>query len=199
MKFLILLAFVCACKDSGKTSPKELNPRIEGTVSRDTSQGEDNKLLLEQAATEKDGSQVGELENINDQENGDSQSIEGKYIRINNEERNTFCDCSCIDISFNHPTELCISPDRVYISARFESTTGNKIEIFLVEVSRTDEEQEIPWSDFDKDTPIATIEPQPDNSLKLDWTGFTIDGEIAVDYALFGKKTLEGTYKRDSS
>jgi len=30
----------------------------------------------------------------------------------------------------------------------------------------------------------------------LDWKGFYIDGELAVDYAIYGKKTLEGTYKK---
>jgi hypothetical protein len=32
--------------------------------------------------------------------------------------------------------------------------------------------------------------------MVLDWKGFSIDGELAVDYAIFGKKTLEGTYKK---
>jgi zinc D-Ala-D-Ala carboxypeptidase len=32
--------------------------------------------------------------------------------------------------------------------------------------------------------------------MELDWLGFTINGDLAMDYAIFGKKTLEGQYKK---
>ncbi|UJH91104.1 hypothetical protein LZ575_21045 [Antarcticibacterium sp. 1MA-6-2] len=75
--------------------------------------------------------------------------------------------------------------------------SGNNINIYFIEPSaRSSEGKDIPWKDFDKNSPIATIIPQNNGEIELDWLGFTVNGDLAMDYAIYGKKTLEGVYKK---
>ena len=108
------------------------------------------------------------------------------------------CNCDCMEISFTTTSELCILPDEMYISARFEKTGDLSANVFFVEPTNVaNAEKELPWEKFDTTTPIATLVMEPNGTVVLDWKGFHINGEIATDYALLGKKTLEGTYERE--
>ena len=108
------------------------------------------------------------------------------------------CNCNCIDVDFDKPSEWCIVKDKVYISAQCRKSGKNSVDIYFVNVSREDApDRPLPWKDFDTDKPIASIAFQPGGDAELDWKGFSIDGKIATDYAIFGKKTLEGTYKKE--
>lgn len=122
---------------------------------------------------------------------------EGRYQRISPQEPDPDCRCSCIEINLSRPTSWCIVRDKVYISARSEKISHDKVAVFYV-ASEKDVQQErsFPWESFDTDTPIAHITFLPDGSAELDWLGFHLDGKIATDFAIFGKKTLEGTYKK---
>jgi hypothetical protein len=123
-------------------------------------------------------------------------TIEGQYIRIG-EEADLNCECYCLDLNFTSTSELCLSPDKIYINGKFEKTNNNLINVYLTDPSDINSEgDKIPWAKFDRNIPIATITPQPNGELDLDWLGFSINGDLAMDYAIFGKKTLEGKFKK---
>lgn len=198
---LVLLVFpiLFSCRDEERQTQEKEEVQLEERESvTDTSSERENGDIVEESATEKDGVQTEEIEEEPKvAETPQSLGLEGDYIRVDPPEPADGCNCYCMEISFSSPTELCISPNEIYISARFSRTGNNQANVFLVENLRsTDTANEIPWGDFDTTTPIATVNLQPDGSMKLDWLGFAIDGEIAVDYAIYGKKTLEGIFKR---
>lgn len=116
----------------------------------------------------------------------------GLYLKTDNPEDGN-CSCYCLDIKTSGTSELCLSKDKLYINGRFEQN-GKTINIFYAGKSSKTQNNDLPWDKFDKTQPVAVLSPSADG-YKLDWKGFKINGEVAVDYALFGKKTLEGTYK----
>jgi len=123
-------------------------------------------------------------------------TIEGQYIRIG-EESDLNCECYCLDLNFTSNSELCLSPDKIYINVKFEKTNNNLIKVYLTGPSDINSEGDnIPWAKFDRNIPIATITSQPNGELDLDWLGFSINGDLAMDYAIYGKKTLEGKFKK---
>ena len=124
--------------------------------------------------------------------------IDGRYRKLEKDESSTDCNCKCIDVDFDATSEFCIVKDKIYINARCQKTGDNSADLYFVNVSREENpDRPIPWKDFDTDTPIASIEFKPDGTAELDWIGFNIDGKVATDYAIYGKKSLEGTYKKD--
>ena len=197
--FLLLLSpLFLACNDEKKGSDPVDGDLIENSTPADTSSADTPQAeVIDEAATEKDGVQTepeGEEPEVQEQQT--KAIIAGKYMQLDPDEPGN-CNCNCIEVSFTSPTELCIARDQIYITARYSKVGNTKANIFLNEVTRSEgTETDIPWGDFDKNTPIATVTQQPDGSIKLDWLGFAIDGEIAVDYAIYGKKTLEGQYKK---
>lgn len=122
----------------------------------------------------------------------------GRYRKTVKGKPATDCNCNCIDISFDSPTEWCIIKDKVYINAKCIKTAENTADLYLVNASREENpERPFPWEDFDTDTPIASLEFQPDGGVKVDWKGFSTNGKIATDFAIYGKKSLEGTYIKE--
>ncbi|HSI71388.1 MAG TPA: hypothetical protein VK941_14220, partial [Gillisia sp.] len=94
--------------------------------------------------------------------------------------------------------ELCLKEKSIFITARMSRGDEGTVNIFLVEpANRNTEGDDIPWKEFDTNVPIATISPSKNGEMELDWLGFTINGDLAIDYAIYGKKTLEGTYKKN--
>ncbi len=84
----------------------------------------------------------------------------------------------------------------MYIEVKFEKNQDGSTNVYYVNPSNKNiEGKDIPWDKFDRNTPIATIENLSANEIKLDWLGFSINGDLAVDYAIYGKKTMEGNYK----
>ncbi len=120
--------------------------------------------------------------------------ISGRYIKTNHTE-DTNCSCYCVTVTMGGTSELCLSKNELYINVRY-SGNQNQLNIYYTGKSKKTSNKDLPWDKFETNIPIAVLNPTTDGGLKLDWKGFTIDGEIAVDYALFGKKTLEGTYKK---
>lgn len=121
--------------------------------------------------------------------------IAGTYIKVG-EEKDSGCNCYCLDINFNSGSELCLVQNEQYINTRFQKNSDNTINVFFVGPSSRNKQSEIPFQDFDKDTPIATISPLSNGELELNWLGFKSNGDLLTDYAIYGKKTLEGNYKR---
>lgn len=125
-----------------------------------------------------------------------SMTFQGQYIKVG-EEADLHCGCYCLDLNFTSNSELCLSPDKIYINVKFEKADSNLIHVYFADASDINAEGvEIPWEKFDRNIPIASLTPQANGELDLDWLGFSINGELAMDYAIFGKKTLEGTFKR---
>lgn len=128
-------------------------------------------------------------------EKNKSTDIGGTYIKVGEESDNN-CSCYCLDINFGTGSEFCLLENEMYINTRFQRNPDNTVNVFLVRPSTKNKKSDIPFETFDTDTPIATIAQLPGGELKLDWLGFKSNGDLLPDYALFGKKTLEGIYKR---
>lgn len=144
------------------------------------------------AAEEKDGVQVEQ------EEPKVVTTLDGRYRKMINDEPAEDCNCNCVEISFEKATEWCIVKDKVYINAKSTKTGENTADLYLVEVSReVNTDRSLPWKEFDTNSPIAKIEFQPDGSADVNWIGFSKNGEVVMEYAIFGKKTLEGKYKRE--
>lgn len=119
-----------------------------------------------------------------------TKNIAGKYRK--KDEKETNCNCSCIELNEEKTTELCLKKDEIYIEAHLEKEQ-NQYSVYYVSPSVNNKNKKLPWDMFSKTEPIATITPI-NNGLKLDWLGFKINGKIATDYAIYGKKTLEGNF-----
>lgn len=180
--FILLLALMGACEEDKKAS-NEVSEKEK--VTNDT-------LAPGNIQKERDAVQTEKEEPVT------MTTVNGRYRKMVKAKPAEDCNCNCIDISFDGPTEWCIVQDKVYINARSERTGENTADLYFVNVARDENaERTIPWEEFDTQTPIASIEFQPDGSAKLDWKGFSTGGKIATDYAIYGKKTLEGTYRKD--
>ncbi|WP_026915252.1 hypothetical protein [Christiangramia portivictoriae] len=104
------------------------------------------------------------------------------------------CECYCLEIQVGSSSELCLKPGELYMEANFKKV-GDEIHVFYQGASVKSKQNDIPWNDLDTGTAVAVFSKVGENEYQLDWKGFQIDGKTAVDYALLGKKTLEGTYK----
>lgn len=118
----------------------------------------------------------------------------GTYIKTDSEKSD--CDCNCLEIDLSKNTELCLSKDGIYVDTRVEKTNEGEMRFYFEAPSSKNTNKDLPWDKFDKDQPIAILSFDNNGALSLDWKGFNINGELAVDYALYGKKTLEGSYKK---
>lgn len=116
----------------------------------------------------------------------------GMYVKEG--ENDADCSCYCIEIN-NGQTELCLKDEEIYINARI-TESGDTKQLYFTEPSSKNTNEDLPWQDFDTNTPIAEITSSANGGIELDWKGFTIDGELSVDHAIYGKKTLEGKYKK---
>lgn len=196
--FFILPLFT-ACNDGKKEARENNELQLEKNDNpADTSRLRTGGELVEESATEKDGVATEAVEEDAEiAETPGSNGLEGTYTKVDANGSAAGCACYCVEVSFSTPTELCVSPEHIRISARFSRQGDQKANVFYEDVLESNDlENEIPWDSFDKTVPIATVSLQSDGSMKLDWLGFSVDGELAVDYAIYGKKTLEGTYKK---
>ncbi len=126
----------------------------------------------------------------------ETSNLSGTYLKIGEEIDNS-CDCYCLTINYTGNSELCLTPSKVFINTRLVKESNILTNIFLVAPSsKNSEGKDIPWEKFDKNSPIATLNLKPDGKVEMDWLGFTINGDLAIDYAILGKKTLEGNYKK---
>lgn len=191
---LLLLLILClySCKENKNDgNPDKENYQEVTQDSKDDMSASDN----EEKKSENIEGITGNKNDQSDKEDAEASEITpGLYL--NTEQQNDIsCDCNCVNIDFTSTSELCLKKDELYINARFEEN-GNNVNVYFVNLASSSADDEIPWDNFETGTPIAVLSQNGNNSLKLDWKGFSINGKIAVDYALLGKKTLEGTYKK---
>ncbi|QYA25509.1 hypothetical protein G3I01_08305 [Gramella sp. MT6] len=195
MRTLIILLCFTACLVSCNNSNKEKddlsaeNDSLEYKNDLGTSAQDQPINVEEETPKENEKTEVDRSENSNP-----VTAISGTYLNTEHQE-DTSCKCYCLEVATSGSTELCLKENEMYINARFQQD-GNNINIFYTGKSTRTTAENIPWDRFQTGTPIAILSPEPNGDLKLDWKGFRIDGEIAIDYALLGKKTLEGTYKK---
>ena len=197
MKFkLILITIGCffilsSCKNQDSDKNQDSSDKNSESVTDIEKSASES---LTESGNNKDHSRTESTSKTNSKES--TGTIEGLYIRIGKEaDRN--CECYCLDLNFTSNSELCLSPDNIYINVKFERINNNLINVFLIGPSDINsEEDKIPWDKFDRNIRIATITTLPNGELDLDWLGFSINGDLAMDYAILGKKTLEGKFKR---
>ncbi|WP_424495020.1 hypothetical protein [Salinimicrobium sp. GXAS 041] len=186
--FGILSVFLLAGCVEEKKASREGEPVLKG---EDTVQSD---FTLDDIDEDRDNVRVQE-EATKTRKESVNYEFTGTYQRQDTEA--TGESCGLLEISFATTSEVCIVPGEIYISVDFEKTDSNHADIFLVEPTNIENAQnKLPWDEFDRDTPIATLELQSNGTLELDWKGFHINKELATDYAILGKKTLEGTYER---
>ena len=190
MKKIVLLLFLFiafSCKNTNEEK-SEVEPN-------DTAPVESND---EKADLESDINRYDNIDNLEEtvdtsKTNSSAGEISGRYTKQG--ELDEGCNCYCIEVSLTGNSEFCLQPDRIYINVRFEKTAGG-YDAFYVSPSSRNKNKDLPWEDFSKEEPIANLKAT-NNGLELDWLGFQIDGQIATDYAIFGKKTLEGNFTKN--
>lgn len=182
--FIFLSVMLLGCNDQKSTTSTSAEINEQDTTSTDLPPGniqEDRDAVQ----TEKEQPRV-------------AVALDGKYRKIENGEAALDCNCNCIEIDFDTPTQWCIEKDKLYITAKAEKSGENTANVFFISATKKNNpDREMPWDDFDTDTPVATLTFTPNGRVELDWLGFAVNGEVATDFALYGKKTLEGTYKKE--
>lgn len=125
-----------------------------------------------------------------------NKTLSGMYVKTG-EKTDANCGCYCIELNFDSTSQMCLVPNEMYINTRLQRNSNNTIDVYLVGPSDKNKEgNDVPWDKFDKNTPIAQINPSSNGEFELDWLGFKTNGDLAIDYAIYGKKTLEGNYKK---
>ena len=197
--FLTVLSMIFIFSSCKNESEKDVQEEIY--LEEENSEDENNPNREKQNKTsskQKDPSGLNSPKEESDSENTSSptKSIAGNYIKVG-QESDSNCSCYCLDVQFNTNSELCLTPDKMYINVKFEKVDENLVNVYLLNPSDINAEgDEIPWSKFDRNSPVATLTSQNNGDIDFDWLGFKINGDLAQDYALYGKKTLEGTFKK---
>ncbi len=181
---IVLAAVIWGCNDQKSTTSGAAEALEQDTTSADLPPG---NIQEERDAVQTDKEPVRVAE-----------ALDGRYKKIEEGQSAPDCNCNCIEIDFDTPTEWCIDKDKLYITARTQKTGDNTANVYFVAPNREIQpDRKLPWDDFDTNTPVAKLNFLPDGGMELDWLGFAVNGEVATDYALYGKKTLEGTYKKE--
>ncbi len=194
---LALILMLGSCKDS--TDSKSTNSE---DPSSNTNMSSEEKITrtTEPNVNRKDTSTPEETRSEENSEAIDQEiqnpNLSGLYIKTGQEIDNS-CACYCLNINYSGSPELCLTPSKIFINTRMAKSNNQVTNIFYVAPSTKNiEGKDIPWSKFDKNTPIATITSKGNGEIDLDWLGFSINGDLAIDYAILGKKSLEGNYKK---
>jgi len=186
--FLLLILIGCKNKESNQEYDSSANSNTSYSINGSNNEEKTDPI-------EKKVNDINKSEIKKPEESSPSSTISGNYIKLG-EETDVNCDCYCLNINYANNSEFCLVKDKMYINVKFEKNQDGTTIVYYVNPSNKNVEgKDIPWDKFDRNIPIAKIENTENNQLKLDWLGFSIDGKLAVDYAIYGKKTLEGNYK----
>ena len=178
--FCLALVLVSCKNNSGNNDP-DLPAEKKGTMQPDSIKS-NTKIDISENSEERTKNNLDSLSSV----------ISGNTYQKNNESN---CSCYCLKFETNNRVELCLAEDDLYIEAKYNQA-GDVVNFYYVKALNQENNQDIPWEKFDTNTPVAVLNQAENGMLTLDWKGFSIDGELAVDYAIYGKKTLEGTYKK---
>ncbi|MBZ9728877.1 hypothetical protein LB467_04195 [Salegentibacter sp. JZCK2] len=193
---LCLLLVLASCKDKDRSEENETSFETEQSENNRTSESNSEKSDSDITYSENEEDEsVGSSDKDSNKKQEHSEAITSGSIYVKMDESDANCSCYCIEFDMSNNTELCLLEDKMYINARY-SKSGNNVNIYYVSPSNKNTKKDLSWQDFDTNTPIAVLNPGENDQMELDWKGFYIDGELAIDYAIYGKKTLEGTYKK---
>jgi len=188
---LLLAISVITCQDGKKSSSEKFN-KVEVAKEDASVSLQDKKLVTDGEDVVKEESSPLKLDNSRPEP---STLWSGEFIKTNALNTSGTCSCNCLSIDFNATRTLCIDEKLgIDIQVNYVLKENSVQIIYLNGKGNLDDKNPIPWSDFDKNVvaEISTI----NNQMHLDWKGFTINNELATDYAILGKKNLEGNYKR---
>ena len=188
LTILLCLPLCFACQDERKSNTSE----------------EENSSSTETAEVQRDSAQ-NTTSNSSDSTTENStikkitaKDFSGEFQRSDDGKESTSCDCNCLSIQMNQASKLCLDQEEnIHIQVKFKQTDASNLVMYYVSgQGKMEGQKDIPWSYFDTDQALATLHFTTPNSFELDWKGFIQNGEIAMDYAVLGKKNLEGNYKR---
>ncbi|MFN4764493.1 hypothetical protein ACKGJN_15290 [Gillisia sp. Q332] len=189
---LTMIFIVSSCKNDTEKDVRNQEVYLEEENSETENKNRENQNIA--TSKQKDSSELKSQKQDSNSKNNSTATLAGNYIKAGLE-NDANCTCYCLDVQFNSTSQLCLTPDKMYINVRFEKVNEKLGNVYLIAPSdRNTEGDAIPWSKFSRNIPVATITSQNIGEIDFDWLGFTINGDIAKDYALFGKKTLEGNY-----
>jgi len=188
--FLLLILVGCKNNDSSQEYDSSANSDTSYSITGESSK-KVTKVDTNINSVKKDNRDV-----LVEKENSSSTpALQGNYIKLG-QEADLNCNCFCLDVNYTNNSELCLVEGKMYINVKFKKNQDGSTNVYYVNPSNKNTEgKDIPWTKFDRNMPIATIENIPNHQVKLDWLGFYINGDLAVDYAIYGKKTMEGNYK----
>lgn len=201
MKFFLyifsLASFFISCKNEDKEQKTDSSPNLEqrdnpAETSESPRESENRAKNPENTTPDIDEGMNPDRETSQTPNETASKVQTGRYIKEGENDAN--CSCYCVEIT-SEETELCLRDKDIYIDARITGNNGRK-QLFYTKPSAKNTNKDLPWEDFDTHTPIAEITLTENGGMELDWKGFTINGELSVDHAILGKKTLEGKYRK---
>ncbi|WP_026837801.1 hypothetical protein [Gillisia sp. JM1] len=195
---------VASCKDSNTESVSEDKEKTNSEMKTEKKENSNTYSQTEEiskdteASNSNNNSETSKTTTSEDKtkQNIQNSNLSGTYIKTGEEIDNS-CTCYCVNINYTANSEMCLTPSKIFINTRMVKASNNLTNIFLVAPSsKNTEGKDIPWPKFDTNTPIANITSKGNGEIELDWLGFTMNGDLAIDYAILGKKTLEGNYKK---
>lgn len=191
----LLIALLClplafACKDDQKSNS-------DTTESTEVTQKETAEMEKE-AVSEKQSIVKSSTKSELKSSEITPKDLAGEFQRSDDNNDDLNCNCNCISIQMEQNTKLCLDlEENIHIQVKFKQDNKSNLAMYYVSGSgKMEGQDEIPWADFDTNQPLAMLQFTTPNNFELDWKGFMKNGEIAMDYAVLGKKNLEGNYKR---
>lgn len=184
-----------SCKDEDKNQENEVDSETEQNENYNISETSTKESNSERTYSDKEDESIDSPDRESNNKTQSSEVIASGTTYVKTDENDANCSCYCIELDMNNNTELCLSENKMYINARY-AKSGDLVNMYYINPSNKNTNKDLPWEDFDTNTPIAVLSPGENGNMDLDWKGFSINGQLAVDYAIYGKKTLEGTYKK---
>ena len=183
-----------SCKDDKESEETDDTFSTEQTDDSFESEKESEENSNNSSENNRNTNDSDEMEETPDdsRENNQKSISNAKFIKDG--ESDADCSCFCIEMNTSGSTELCLQDEEIYINTRL-SQNGNITQVYYTGPSSKNTNEDLPWDEFDTNTPVAEITSTA-NGMELDWKGLSINGELSVDHAIYGKKTLEGTYKK---
>jgi len=191
MRILLILIgalVIFSCKNNTQSTEDTSVDIKTGTAIKDT---REEAEAIENDAIENEDNRTNTSDDKNLEISGELPN--GTYINTENEDADT--GCNMLMLNYSAPTSLCIDKEGITISVNYKKN-GQNTEVFFNGLVENKSDKKIPFNTFDKNVPIAVITQKTNNSLTLDWKGFSVNGDLAIDYAILGKKNLEGDFKK---
>jgi hypothetical protein len=203
---LLITTLLFACKEDAKSDQNRALDKDKIEVSENSNP----KTIPTSSENDRSMEMDSEMETMNEDSNEEAMAesdtkmvsakdYTGSFQRSDDEKTLENCDCNCVNVSLTDVSMLCVDKEsNINIKIKFKKSSTSDLDIYYVSGSGKLKglEKEIPWEDFDTTAPLATINFTDSDNFKMDWKGFMQNGEIAMDYAVLGKKNLEGSYKR---